>query len=156
MAKQAKSKATRHTHGHSHESGTVVFHGVAQTLLNSTRLLTTLRTVKTGKQAREWLGLTQKELGEAIARTEECRRDFPFSDKYISALEAGRKPWLPDLRSAMARLMTDRIYKLTGETIGVSIRINSPWHVRLFRLCDMHGRYELKRANQKRCPKCDK
>lgn len=98
--------------------------------------------------------MTLKDLGEALARTDEARRDAPYSKQYISQLEHGHRPWLPDLRAGLARLMTDRVFRLTGETIGVSIRINSPWKIRLWRICEVHGRYELARANQKHCPKC--
>lgn len=113
-----------------------------------------MRTVKSGSEAREWLGLTLKDLGAALAQTDEARRPEPYSKQYISQLEHGHRPWLPDLRAGMSRLMTDRLHRLTGETIGVSIRVNSPWKIRLWRVCETHGRYELQRANQKRCPKC--
>lgn len=154
MAKKAKSRTPGDTRRYLHEDAPVCFHGVQNGQLRSTNLLTTLRTVKDGKQAREWLGLTLKDLGEALAQTDEARRDAPYSKQYISQLEHDRRPWLPDLRTGIARLMTDRLYKLTGEMIGVSIRVNSPWRIRLYRMCEKHGRYELQRADQKRCPKC--
>lgn len=156
MAKKAKSRTRRQSRGHSREDATIVFHGVASSQLRSTSLLTTLRAVKDGKMAREWLGMTLKDLGEALAKTDEAGRADAYSKQYISQLEHGHRPWLPDLRAGLSRLMTDRLFKLTGETIGVSIRINSPWHIRLWRVCKLHGRYELQRANQKRCPKCGK
>jgi len=156
MPKKAKLTAPHHSRGNKNEDATIVFHGVASSQLRSASLLTTLRTVKDGKAAREWLGLTLKDLGEALAKTSEAGRADPYSKQYISQLEHGHRPWLPDLRAGLSRLMTDRIFKLTGETIGVSIRVNSPWRIRLWRVCEMHGRYELQRANQKRCPKCIK
>jgi hypothetical protein len=154
MPKKAKFKPTRPTPRKKTVEPTVVFHGVLTGQLRSTDLLTTLRAVRTGKQAREWLGLTLKDLGEALAKTHEAARESAYSKQYISQLENGHKPYLPDIRAGIARLMTDRIFKLTNETIGVSIRINSPWHIKLWRMCDTHGRFELKRSNQKRCPKC--
>lgn len=155
-SKRANPRTPRQSRGKIIEDSPVVVHGVASGQLRSTSLLTTLRAVKDGKTAREWLGMTLKDLGEALARTDEARRENVYSKQYISQLEHGARPWLPDLKSGMARLMTERIYRLTGETIGVSIRINSPWRIRLYRVCETCGRYELKRANQKHCPKCGK
>jgi hypothetical protein len=153
-AKKAKSGTQHQSRGHAHDDATIVFHGVASGQLRSTSLLTTLRAVKDGQTAREWLGMTLKDLGEGLAQTDEARRGEPYSKQYISQLEHGHRPWLPDLRAGMCRLITDRVFKLTGETIGISLRINSPWRVRLYRMCETHGRYELQRANQKHCPKC--
>jgi hypothetical protein len=155
MPKKAKSRTDRRSRGNSPEDTTIVFHGVASSQLRSASLLTTLRTVQDGQTAREWLGLTLKDLGEALARTTEAARDQPYSKQYISQLEHGHRPWLPDLRAGMARLMTDRLFRLTGETIGVSIRVNSPWHIRLWRVCADHGRYEID-GRRKRCPVCGK
>jgi transcriptional regulator with XRE-family HTH domain len=156
MAKKAKSKTRRPTRGKSNEDALVVVHGVQYGQLSPKLFLGDLRAVKDGKAAREWLGLTLKDLGIALAQTCEAHRDEPYSKQYISQLENGNKPYLPDLRLAIARLKTDRIYRFTGETIGVSIRINSPWHIDLWRFCETHGRYKLKRVNQKNCPKCRK
>lgn len=152
--KKAKSNTPRKSRGHSQDDPPVYFHGIQSGQLRSTSLLAALRTVRDGKMAREWLGLTLKDLGEALAQTDEARRAAPYSKQYVSQLEHGARPWLPDLRAGIARLMTDRIFKLTGETIGVSIRVNSPWHIRLYRLCETHGRWEMQRADQKNCPKC--
>lgn len=156
MPKQAKSTKSGHSHGNRLDDSAIVFHGVASGQLRSTNLLTTLRAVKSGIDAREWLGLTLKDLGIALSQTDEARRPEPYSKQYISQLEHGHRPWLPDLHAGMARLITDRIFRLTGDTVGVSIRMNSPWRIRLWRLCEQCGRYELNRANQKHCPRCGK
>ncbi len=156
MAKKAKSKTRRPTRGKSIEDAPVVVHGVQCGQLSTKLFLGDLRAVRSGQQAREWLGLTLKDLGIALAQTREAHRDEPYSKQYISQLENGNKPYLPDLRLAIARLMTDRLYRFTGETIGVSIRINSPWHIDLWRFCETHGRWKMKRADQKYCPKCRK
>jgi hypothetical protein len=153
---KAKSKTTRRTPRKSNGDTTIVFHGVQHGQLNQKLFLADLRAVQDGKAAREWLGLTQKDLGEALAQTREAGRDNPYSKQYISQLEHGQRPWLPDQRAGMSRLMTERIFKLTGETIGVGIRINSPWHIKLWRVCETHGKWEMQRANQKNCPNCKK
>lgn len=155
MAKKAKSQRTRQTRGKSIELPQIIIHGVQTGLLRFTSIISDLRAVHSVKAVYELLGMTGEEFGAALARTPEVGRKTPYSKTYISLLNSGAKKIHRTHLAGMARLLTDYIHRMTGETIGVSVTRNSPLKVRVFKVCDEHGPFELK-GNRKHCPQCGK
>lgn len=155
MAKKAKSTRTRQSRGKSNELPQIIVHGVQTGLLRFTSLIADLRDVHSVKAVYELLGLTGEEFGAALARTPEVGRKTPYSKTYISLLNSGAKKLHRTHLAGMARLLTDYIHRMTGDTLGVSVTRNSPLKIRVFKICETHGPFELK-GNRKHCPLCQK
>jgi len=156
MSAKGKIQNTKQSPRNHDAEPEIVVHGQASRLLMFHEVGPTLRACRSLKDAIEWSGMTFQEFGAALAATPECARDYPYSKSYLSLMSSGRKRMQSQHRAGVARVLTDRVHQLTGETIGVSVTINSPMVIRLWRVCGEHGTFELKRITWINCPVCGK
>jgi len=109
--------------------------------------------VKSIRLVREWLGLSQSQIGEIMAIR--LGRSTSFDRSYICKMERARRvpaAWLPSL----GQLIANELYRQLGrDDIGVIITQNSPLKIQAWSHCAGCKRaYRIMRRNQINCQKC--
>ena len=110
-----------------------------------------LRDVTTPRKIREWLNLSLVEAGEELGR---LTGHTPYAKQYIARIET-RKRMSDDMLYAYGVLIANRLSRLSGETIGVTLH-NSPIVITAWRSCRTCGKwYKVDRVRQTKCRRCE-
>ena len=111
-----------------------------------------LRRVRSLRDARSVLELSQRDLGREIGRILNCAA---LSQSTIANAEAKTIKLQREYVEAIGRLLATWASDRSGRRIGVTVKVNSPWHVAPFAECQGCGKwFEVRRGKQKRCDKC--
>lgn len=111
----------------------------------------TCRTFQSAKCVLEFLSLSYSQLGIEYSRLIGGRQ-LPRQAVY-KMLNAKRIN--DDMLQVLGQLISNRLTRICGETIGISIMHNSPMIITAYRHCDDCGKmYALDRPDVKRCKKC--
>ncbi|CAG1772720.1 hypothetical protein BAC2_02922 [uncultured bacterium] len=116
-----------------------------------------VRSLRSPKSVRVWLGFSQSDMGSELARL--MHKPSPFGKSTISEWESGKKPLSRSVIDVYGVLIANRVARLTKRPndVGIKLEINSPWHISVWSWCDQCGsEFEIDRANQSRCPNCRK
>ena len=105
--------------------------------------------VRNLRQAREFLGMTQAELGAQIPHSQK-RKGQGLADSYISKLESGASPITQTILDRVPVLIANHLTARYGREIAVKFTHNSPWHITPVYWCARCRQWhELKTARQK-------
>ena len=103
------------------------------------------------KSVREWLCLSQSEIGIDLARL--LKQPKALSKQMVNHYE--RLPHLePRVIRAYGRLVANRLTDICDRDVAVSVKVNSPWHIMPWLQCNCGAWFALDRSTLKRCPKC--
>jgi len=101
------------------------------------------------RQARDFLGLTQAELGALIPSSWSTSNGSGIDDSYISNMERG-KPITDRIFDRVSVLIANKLTARYGREIAVKPTRNSPWHITPVYWCARCRQWhELKTARQK-------
>ncbi|CAG0954380.1 hypothetical protein GPROT1_00329 [Gammaproteobacteria bacterium] len=123
-------------------------YGVTKRKPASAKAYTACRSLQSPKAVIDFLGLSYSQAGAEYARLMGGRSATRQS--VYKALSAKRisDDWL----EVLGQLISNRLTRLCGETIGITIVQNSPMHVVPWRYCDDCGSmYAIDRPDVKRC-----
>ena len=113
-----------------------------------------LRGVRSARDARRVLQLSQSDLGREIGRVLGCA---PLAQSTIANVEAKRTRLAREYLDAIGKLLATWMTERTGRFTGVKLTVNSPWRVQPCARCDECGKwFEMRRAKQTRCEECKK
>jgi transcriptional regulator with XRE-family HTH domain len=116
---------------------------------NSKSQLQRVRAVRNLRQARDFLGLTQAELGALIPSSWSTSNGSGIDDSYVSNMERG-KPVTDRIFNRVAVLIANKLTARYGREIAVRPTRNSPWRITPIYWCARcHQWHELKTARQK-------
>jgi hypothetical protein len=119
----------------------------------STRAYTACRPLQSVKSVIEFLGLSYSQVGAEYGRLLGGRA---ITRQAIYKMISGKRI-SDDLAEVLGQLVSNRLTKICGETIGVTVIQNSPLKITPYRYCDACGHlYAIDRPNVKRCPRCRK
>ncbi len=105
--------------------------------------------VHTLRQARTVLGLSQSEIGKAMARI--MQRAEPVNRSTVANWERG-KPMAQDFRNAVGRLLATWLsQQLDRDDVGLRLHVNSPWRIQPMARCRCGRWYRLRRADWYGC-----
>ena len=114
--------------------------------------LAILRSIRSVRDARSVLQLSQSDLGRAIGRVLGCA---PLSQSTIANAEAGAINLQREYVDAIGRLLATWATDHLGRRVGVQLHVNSPWRVTAFAQCERCGVWcELRRATWRVCERC--
>lgn len=146
MAKNRQSRSQ-------HVSATIRPHRVTKRKLASTVSFTVCRSLETPKAALDWLGITYSQAGSEYARLMSGR---PQTRQSVYKALAGKR-LSDDWMQVIGQLISNRLTRICGETIGVVIMQNSPLKIMSYRYCDdCRAMYAIDRPDTRRCPRCRK
>jgi hypothetical protein len=114
---------------------------------------TSCRSLQSARAVIDFLGLSYAELGSEYARLNGGR---PLSRQAVYKLLSAQR--LSDnALQALGQLLSNRLTRMCGQTIGVTIVQNSPMKITAYCYCDdCRAMYAIDRPNVRRCPKCRK
>jgi transcriptional regulator with XRE-family HTH domain len=116
--------------------------------------LAELHRVKTLKDARRWLGLSLNELAKKIKPTGD-RPQLRVSKSLIAKWENGTRTPSDEQVRRVGELVANKLTADFGFTIGVKVKVNSPWRITAWRMCVVCRRwFEMKRDTSRRCARC--
>lgn len=103
------------------------------------------------RQARTVLGLSQSEIGKAMARL--MGRAEPVRRSTVANWERG-KVMAKEYRDAVGRLLATWLARaLDRDDVGLTLHANSPWQIRAMARCRCGRWYRLRRAHWYGCPR---
>jgi hypothetical protein len=110
------------------------------------------RSLKSAGDVREFLGLSLSEVGTELARL--TSRERPYTKQAVAKME--RQPHVSDdVLNAYGQMLCNSITKRIGQTVGITLYSNSPWHVTPWLRCPTCGDlYPVDRAGVLRCKSC--
>ena len=118
--------------------------------------LSDLHKARSQKDARKWLGLSLRQMAKLI-KPQGDRPQPHLCKATIAAWENPRdkrKPSSEQVRQ-VGVLIANKLTQEMGRTVGVTIKVNSPWHIRAHRQCCECGRwFQMKRDTSRRCQRC--
>ena len=116
--------------------------------------LAELHRVRTLKDVRYWLGLSLNQLAGLIEPTGD-RKQKHVSKSLIAKWENGTRTPSDEQVERIGQLVANKLTHDFGITIGVKVRINSPWHLTAWRKCVVCRKFfEMKRDTSRRCARC--
>jgi hypothetical protein len=118
--------------------------------------LSDLHKVKNLKSARYWLKLSLRQMAHVI-KPQGDRPQSHLSKATIAAWENPRDKRKPDDEQIrkVGVLIANKLTEEMDRTIGVTIKINSPWHIHAHtQCCDCHRWFQMKRDTSRRCARC--
>lgn len=135
------------------DTATLHRHAVPTRKPASTIAYTACRSLQSGKAVIDFLGLSYSEFGAEYSRLLGGRA---MSRQAVYKMLAGRL-LTDNVLQVLGQLLSNRLTRLCGETIGVAILQNSPMRVIAYRYCnDCGAMYAIDRPDVKRCTKCRK
>lgn len=151
--KSEQKKASKTIRGYKSVSPRLRRHAVPKRKLASTIAYTSCRSLESAKAVIDFLGLSYSEFGSEYARLIGGR---PASRQAVYKMLSA-KLLTDSVLQVLGQLLSNRLTRLCGETIGINIIQNSPMHVSAYRRCDdCKALYAIERPNTRRCPKCCK
>ena len=118
--------------------------------------LSDLHRVRDLKAARKWLGLSLREMAMLI-KPQGVRPQKHLGKATIAAWENPRdkrKPGSGQVRQ-VGVLIANKLTQEMGRTVGVTMRVNSPWRIEAHTKCETCRRwFEIKRETSRRCVRC--
>ena len=116
--------------------------------------LSDLHKVRNLKAARYWLGLSLNQLAKLIKPTGD-RPQRSVSKSLIAKWENGTRTPSEEQITRIGQLVANKLTHDFGFTIGVKVKVNSPWHITAWRMCVVcHKFFEMKRDTSRRCARC--
>ena len=110
------------------------------------------------KDARHWLGFSLRQMA-TIVKPQGEQPQKHLSKATIAAWENPgnkRKPSPEQIRQ-IGVMIANELTKELGRTIGVMMRVNSPWHITAHaKCCDCRRWFRMKRDTSRRCGRCIK
>lgn len=128
----------------------VLLHAVSRCLQASTMHLGVLGDLRGPKQAREWLLLSLSELGLEIGKY--TGKSFHRSTVSLWELELRTMP--AEVLGVYCELVAQKISRLLGRQIEISIEANSPWRVSAYSQCHCGQWFKMHDAKSRNCPRC--
>lgn len=118
--------------------------------------LSDLHKTRSLKDARHWLGLSLRQMAN-IMEPQGARAWRHLSKSTIASWENPRdkrKPGPEQIRQ-VGVLIANKLTQEMGRTIGVTLKVNSPWHIRAHTKCSDCGRwFQMQRETSRRCERC--
>ena len=118
--------------------------------------LSDLHKIRNLKSARKWLGLSLRQMA-ALIKPQGDRPQTHLCKATIAAWENladKRKPSDEQIRQ-VGVLLANRLTADLNRTVGVTIKVNSPWHIHAHtQCCDCHRWFQMKRDTSRRCARC--
>lgn len=109
--------------------------------------------ITTPNQVINFLGMSYRKIGIEFGR---IKKYAPLPEGLVFDSLSKNPPNLA-LLQVLGQLLSNRLTRLCGETIGVAILQNSPMRVIAYRYCnDCGAMYAIDRPDVKRCTKCRK
>jgi hypothetical protein len=119
----------------------------------STKAYTACRPLQSIKSVIDFLGLSYSQVGAEYGRLLGGRA---ITRQAIYKMISGKRI-SDDLAEVLGQLVSNRLTKICGETIGVTVIQNSPLKITPHRYCSTCGTmYAIDRPNAKNCPRCRK
>ena len=104
----------------------------------------------------EWLGLSLREMAMLI-KPQGVRPQKHLGKATIAAWENPRdkrKPSAGQVRQVW-QLTATKLTQEMGRTVGITMRVNSPWRIKTHVQCCVCGKwFEIKRETSRRCARC--
>src|SRR5512138_1249006 len=126
---------------------------VPKRLKPSAKALAVCRTLESTKAILDFLGISYSQAGAEYARLMGGRSAARQSVHRSLSAKHISDDWL----QVLGQLLSNRLTRICGETIGIAIVQNSPMHVTAYRYCNDCGRmYAIDLPNATRCKKCRK
>jgi hypothetical protein len=108
--------------------------------------------IRGAKHARELIGYSLTRIGKEIARIVD-RDGKGYHRRTVWGWENGAH-MTPEIINAYGVLIANALTKRYDRSVGVSMRVNSPWVVRPFLQCAKGHWYQLRNSRHRRCSVC--
>lgn len=143
--------APRFSHGQKSVTGRVRNGHAPRRLKASAQAMAVCRTLESPKAILDFLGISYSQAGAEYARLMGGRSAARQSVYRSLSAKRMSDDWL----QVLGQLISNRLTRICGETIGVSIVQNSPMHVTPYRYCNDCGKlYAIDEPHALRCRKC--